>query len=192
MAACSSSLAGCISGEWNAPPTFSGNARLAPAAFSSSQASSMPSFEPEMTSWPGQLKLAATQTFPSLETVAQTSSTFSSGRPMMAAIVPGFFSQAFCMALARAATSFSPSSKLSAPAATSAENSPREWPATMSGLNASPKQRAEMTLWRNTAGCVTLVSFSCSSVPANMMPVILKPRISSALSKSSFASGLFS
>ena len=46
--------------------------------------------------------------------------------PMIAAIVPGFASQAFCIALARAATSFKPSSKAIAPAATKAENSPRE------------------------------------------------------------------
>ena len=59
-------------------------------------------------------------------TSAQISSTFSSGKPMMAAIVPGLASQSFCIALARAATSFKPSSKAMAPAATNAENSPRE------------------------------------------------------------------
>ena len=36
MAASSSTLAGSISGEWNAPPTFNGRARFAPAAFISS------------------------------------------------------------------------------------------------------------------------------------------------------------
>jgi len=45
---------------------------------------------------------------------------------MIAAIVEGFCSQAFCIAIARFDTSFSPSSKPSAPAATSALNSPSE------------------------------------------------------------------
>ena len=51
----SSTLAGFISGEWKAPPTFSGRARLAPAAFICSQALLIPSIEPEMTICPGQL-----------------------------------------------------------------------------------------------------------------------------------------
>ena len=40
---------------------------------------------------------------------------------------------------------FKPSSKLNAPAATNAENSPSEWPAVISGLKSSPMQRAEIT-----------------------------------------------
>ena len=45
---------------------------------------------------------------------------------MIAAIVPFVASQAFCIALARAATSLRPSSKESTPATTNAENSPKE------------------------------------------------------------------
>ena len=71
---------------------------------------------------------------------------------MIAAIVPGAVSQAFCIALARAATNFNPSSKLKQRAATKAENSPKEWPATRFGLNCSPKQSALMTLCKKTAG----------------------------------------
>ena len=63
----------------------------------------------------------------------------------MAAMVEGVASQAFCIAIARAYTSFNPSSKLNAPAATNAENSPSEWPAVISGLKSSPMQRAEIT-----------------------------------------------
>ena len=48
------------------------------------------------------LKLAATQTSPSAVTWAQISSIFSSANAMMAAIVEGAASQAFCIAMARA------------------------------------------------------------------------------------------
>ena len=63
----------------------------------------------------------------------------------MAAMVEGWASQAFCMAMARAYTSFSPSSNDKAPAATKAENSPKECPAVISGWKASPMHKAEMT-----------------------------------------------
>ena len=65
--------------------------------------------------------------------LAQISSTFSSGKANTAAIVEGVASQAFCIAWARLETNTKPSSKERAPAATRAENSPREWPAVMSG-----------------------------------------------------------
>ena len=55
MAACSSSLAGCIKGEWNAPPTGNKSARLAPAAFSFSHAALTASTLPLITNCPGQL-----------------------------------------------------------------------------------------------------------------------------------------
>ena len=55
IAASSSTFAGAINGEWNAPPTFNGRARLAPAAFINSQAFSIPGTEPEITICPGQL-----------------------------------------------------------------------------------------------------------------------------------------
>ena len=47
------------------------------------------------------------------------------------------------MAWARAATRRRPSSKLRAPAATRAENSPSEWPATISGLKSSTERLGE-------------------------------------------------
>ena len=64
---------------------------------------------------------------------------------MIAAIVEGCASHAFCIAIARAYTSFKPSSNERAPAATSAENSPSECPAVISGLKASPMHNAEIT-----------------------------------------------
>src|SRR5699024_12637151 len=60
-------------------------------------------------------------------------STTASSNPKIAAMVDSCSSQAFCMALALLLTSFKPSSKLKEPAATRAESSPNEWPATTSG-----------------------------------------------------------
>ena len=118
---------------------------------------------------------------------AQMASILSSARPMMAAIVPGTFSQHFCMALARCETSFRPLSNESAPQATSAENSPRECPATISGLKSAPCDLATATEWMNTAGCVISVRRRSSSEPLNMMSEILNPRIESASANNSFA-----
>ena len=119
--------------------------------------------------------------------LAQISSTFSSGRARTAAIVEGVASHAFCMACARLDTNTNPSSKERAPAATKAENSPKEWPATMSGWNASPNVFAKITEWRKIAGCVTFVCFRSSSVPANIRSVMRNPKISFAFSNSSLA-----
>ncbi|MNT69726.1 hypothetical protein D3C72_2080620 [compost metagenome] len=75
--------------------------------------------------------------------------------------------------------------------ATKAENSPKECPATISGLKSS-KVLAKITECKNTAGCVTLVSFSSSAVPSNIISVILKPNISLAFSNNSLAKAEFS
>src|SRR3546814_3907345 len=77
-------------------------------------------------------------------------------------------------------TSFSPSSNESAPLATRAENSPRECPAAIEGLNPVPDVRAKITECRKMAGWVTLVCFRASSVPENIMSVIRKPKIGRA------------
>jgi len=116
----------------------------------------------------------------------QTCSTFSSSIPMMAAMVEGSASQAFCMAWALAYTSLSASSKPSVLLATRAENSPRECPATMSGLKFSMVE-ARITECRKMAGWVTLVCFRSSSVPSNIISVMRKPRISLAFSNRSRA-----
>ena len=109
----------------------------------------------------------------------------------MAAIVEGFASQAFCMACARFETKVKPSSKVSAPAATSAENSPSEWPATMSGAK-SFTVLASNTECKKMAGCVTLVCFKSSAMPSNIISVILKPRIALAFSNNAFTLAEFS
>ena len=117
---------------------------------------------------------------------AQTLSTKLSSAPMTAAMVPGCSSQAFCMALARLATKRRPSSKVSTLLATRAENSPKEWPATMLGWKSSSTE-ARMTEWRKMAGWVTLVWRRSSSVPSNIKSVILKSNIRLALWNMSFA-----
>ena len=118
---------------------------------------------------------------------AHTSSIMLASPPMMAAIVPGTASQQRCIAWARTETRRRPSSKERAPAATRAENSPSECPATMSGL--IPAQIAVATECRNTAGCVTRVAFRSSAVPENMVSRRSKPRMLSAASKRSRACG---
>ena len=120
----------------------------------------------------------------------QISSTCSSERPRTAAIVDGLASQAFCMAMALVLTSFNAFSKLNAPAAVNAENSPRLCPATKVGLKSLPSKFAIITLKVNMAGWVTLVSFNSSAVPSNMTLLKLKLSTSSAWSKSTFATSL--
>ncbi len=56
------SAAGCISGEWNGALTFSAIARLMPLAFAISPARSIAALVPEITTCPGALSLATTQT----------------------------------------------------------------------------------------------------------------------------------
>ena len=123
MASASSRRAGSMRGEWKAPPTGSGKALFAPASLQAAQAADTDSVSPEMTIWPGELKLAGT-TMPG--TSPQMRSTSSSARPIIAAMAPGWASQHFCIAPARTATRRRPSSNDTAPAATRALNSPSE------------------------------------------------------------------
>ena len=95
------------------------------------------------------------------------------------------------MANALFETNFNPSSNDNVPFATSAENSPKECPATISGLK-SDNVFAIITECKNTAGWVTLVSFNSSAVPSNMTSVIRKPKILFAFSNKSFANSEFS
>ena len=114
-------------------------------------------------------------------------STVAVSSPMIAAMRPGRASQHFCISTARVETSLRASSKLTAPQATRAENSPRECPPTMSGRGRLSLQRAVHTECRNTAGCVTLVARRSSALPPNIMSVMRKPSISSAFSIISLA-----
>ncbi len=60
------SAAGCIKGEWNGADTESGIARLMPLALAISPARASASMVPEITTWPGALSLATTQTPPGI------------------------------------------------------------------------------------------------------------------------------
>ena len=120
---------GAISGEWKAPPTFSGTTRLAPSSLAAAGSRSRAVHSPDTTTLPGALSLATASTWP--WAVASTAiSTPSADSPSTELIDPGRASAARCIASARLATSSSPASNDSAPAATRAENSPRECPAT--------------------------------------------------------------
>ena len=62
----------------------------------------------------------------------------------------------------------------------------------MSAAGTPSAATAAHTECRNTAGCVTLVALRSSALPSNIMSVILKPRISLALSMRLRASPQFS
>ena len=82
---------------------------------------------------------------------------------------------------------FNPSSNDKTPVAVSAENSPKECPATQSGVISIVLNTAiECT---NSAGCVYSVCFKLSSGPSNMMLDNENPRISFASSIIFLASG---
>ena len=115
-------------------------------------------------------------------------STILFSRPNTAAMVPLLESQAFCIACARCETSLRPSSNFRVLFATRAENSPSECPATISGRKRSSKLFARITECRNIAGCVTLVCFKSSTLPSNIILVILNPKISLACSNRDLAS----
>src|SRR6202522_1508073 len=79
------------------------------------------------------------------------------------------------------------------PAETSAEYSPRLWPATKSGvMPCLARVRKAATETARMAGCVLAVSFSSSSVPSQHILKSSKPTAASASSKTPLASGKLS
>src|SRR5205807_1461900 len=72
----------------------------------------------------------------------QTASTASRSRPRIAAIAPVPTGTASCISSPRRRTMRTASAKASAPATTSAEYSPRPWPATRSGRRPCPEHAA--------------------------------------------------
>ncbi len=58
------STAGAISGEWKAPPTFSGTTRLAPSSLAAAGSRSSAVHSPDTTTLPGALSLATASTWP--------------------------------------------------------------------------------------------------------------------------------
>src|SRR5467141_4501551 len=97
------------------------------------------------------------------------------------------------MYVPRLRTSCTASANFSAPAATSAEYSPRLCPATKSGVSPfSASTRYTATEHVKIAGWVLAVSLSSSSVPSKQILEIDSPRASSASSKTARAAGYFS
>ena len=122
IAAASASAAGAMSGVWNAPETSSVRAR-APISPARRSTSASASFVPATTTWPGALSFATWAPHSS----ASRATSAASARSI--AIMPlGVVVEAVAIAAARTSTSRSPSSKRSAPAATSAAYSPSECP----------------------------------------------------------------
>ena len=119
-AASSSSCAGDMRGEWNAPPTGSGVARFHPSSLLRDIKSSRPAREPLTTICPVPLMFAI-QTFSRVFRFSNAPSS----PPMSATIDPSVVVAQRSIAAPRTPMSFAPSSIERSPEATSAENSPR-------------------------------------------------------------------
>src|SRR5947208_5157959 len=140
-----------------------------------------------MTICCAEFTLATSTTCPCAASRA-TASTASSVRPMMAAMAPAPTGTACCMSSPRLRTTRTASARRRAPATTSAEYSPRLWPAASAGRRRrSPQAAAAATLAVSTAGCVLAVSASSLSGPSNITPRRSKPRAALASAKTARA-----
>src|ERR1700688_345554 len=167
-------------------------ARFAPACEASSTARLTASASPEITVWSGEFKFAGAQTWPWAARL-QTSVTTAGESPMIAAMAPWPAGTVSCIYVPRLRTSRTASPNFSAPAATSAEYSPRLWPATKSGASPfSASTRNTATEHARIAGCVFAVSFSSSSEPSKHIFEIENPSALSASSKTALADGYIS
>jgi len=101
---------------------------------------------------------------------------------------------ASCMHDPRWRTARTASASSSAPAATSAEYSPSEWPARRSGLSPVRARSASCIATETVrmAGWVLRVSLSSSSGPSKISRLSFSPSAASAASKTARASGHFS
>ena len=118
-----------------------------------------------MTICPGQFRFASTT-----PACAQTSRVGPSSNPMMAAMPPRVASQASCMKRPRCRTTRKPSSKLIAPAAVNAVNSPSDKPAVASKFEQRGRRRSfsnwkATQLTRKMAGWAFSVLVSSASGP---------------------------
>src|SRR5438876_6555420 len=189
--AASFSCAGIISAEWNGADTGRITARFAPSCDAISVARFTAPAWPEITVCSGEFKFAAEQTS-RCAARWQASATTACEIPRSAAIAPTPAGTASCMYVPRFRTSCTASANFSAPAATSAEYSPRLCPATKSGVSPfSSSTRYTATEQVKIAGCVLAVSLRSSSVPSKHNFEIEKPSALSASSKTAFAAGYF-
>ena len=111
-------------------------ARLAPSSLAMPSEASIAGRSPETTTWPGELRFATPNT-PWAEARATRSGRRASSSPMMAAIRPSRPAPDPCISSPRRRTRRTASARSSAPAATSAEYWPIEWPAAKAGAGTS-------------------------------------------------------
>ena len=184
------SAAGAISAQWNGALTANSTARLAPCSCASATARPTAPACPATTICPPPLRFAGDTTSPCPASV-QTASTASGDRPNSAAIAPTPGGTAACISRPRSRTMRSASAKSSAPAATSAEYSPRLCPATHVGRRSLScvNTRHAATLVARIAGWVLCVRVSSASGPEKQICDSPKPRAASASANVCAAAG---
>ena len=188
--------ASAISGEWAATLTGRTMARLAPSPFAAAAAASTAGRAPETTTWPGELRFA-TPKVPWAAPAATRSSRRSSGRPMIAAIAPGWPSPEACMRRPRSRTRRIPSASEITPVATRAEYWPMEWPAAKVGTSGalpaaalcSSSARRKAIEAASSAGWALTVRSSSSAGPSQARRERGSPSASSAWAKTAAAAG---
>src|SRR5712664_3401667 len=186
------SCAGIMSAEWNGAETARITARFAPSCEAISTARFTAPACPEITVCSGEFRFAAEQISPCAARL-QASATTAGDNPIIAAMAPTPAGTASCMYVPRLRTSCTASANFSAPAATSAEYSPRLCLATKSGVSPfSASTRYTATEQVKIAGCGFAVSLRSSSAPSKHIFEIEKPRALSASLKTAFAAGYFS
>ena len=188
----SPSRAGRMSGEWNGAETASRVALRAPRSRARATARSIAPLWPASTVCAGPFRLATAQTSSAVAASEATPAMASGSMPMIAAMAPTPTGTASCMSWPRRRTRRRASANPKAPAATSAEYSPRLCPAMATG--ASSGARTLKDRWMaievaTSAGWVFSVSPSSSSGPSQQSRERGKPRAASASAKAARASG---
>src|SRR6266550_1758619 len=197
-----------MSGKWNGADIRSGTTFRAPCLVSASLARATLSLSPAIVTCDGPLSFATTA-LPTGRTSLITRSTSSAGSPTIAAIAP--LAPRDAASRPRSVTRRSASWNVRTPAATSAVNSPREWPATnlgrrLVGRAATPRGSTPSlerrpsfaltdsmnasriaTLVVRIAGCATVVLSRSPDGPSKQIFERSYPMVRSASSKMSRA-----
>src|SRR5207244_335593 len=187
--AASRSAAGDMSAQWNGALTGSSTLLRPPRSLASATARSTAVLWPAMTICCSEFTLAMSTTSP-LAASAHTCSTTPRPTPITAAMAPVPTGTAACMNSPRRRTTRTASASDSVPATTSAEYSPRLWPAASAGfIPRSAQAAAAAALAVSTAGCVLAVSASSVSGPSNITRRRSMPSASLASSITRLAAG---
>ena len=178
-----------MSAQWKGALTGSITLFLPPRAPAPATARSTAVRWPATTIWPGELMLATPTTSPCAAS-AHTCSAIGRSIPIRAAMAPVPTGTASCMNSPRRRTRRTASAKPSAPPTTSAEYSPRLWPAARSGVTPrSARAAAAATLAVSTAGWVLAVRASSSAGPSKQRRESGKPSAASASAHTARAPG---